>query len=66
MIAGTPDNVIPKLNKVLDVLRPGIFSFWLDGPVPGQGAAAMPGVAQPRRDSGHARAWQDARIGRPV
>jgi hypothetical protein len=26
--------VIPKLNKVLDVLRPGIFSFWLDGPVP--------------------------------
>jgi len=34
MIAGTPDNVIPKLCKVLDVLRPGIFSFWLDGPVP--------------------------------
>ena len=34
MIAGTPDNVIPKLNKVLDILRPGIFSFWLDGPVP--------------------------------
>ena len=34
MIAGTPDNVIPRLNKVLEVLRPGIFSFWLDGPVP--------------------------------
>jgi len=34
MIAGTPDNVIPKLKKVMDVLRPGIFSFWLDGPVP--------------------------------
>jgi alkanesulfonate monooxygenase SsuD/methylene tetrahydromethanopterin reductase-like flavin-dependent oxidoreductase (luciferase family) len=33
MIAGTPDSVIPKLCKVLDVLRPGIFSFWLDGPV---------------------------------
>jgi alkanesulfonate monooxygenase SsuD/methylene tetrahydromethanopterin reductase-like flavin-dependent oxidoreductase (luciferase family) len=33
MIAGTPDNVIPKLKKVIDVLRPGIFSFWLDGPV---------------------------------
>ena len=33
MIAGTPDNVIPKLYKILDVLRPGIFSFWLDGPV---------------------------------
>ena len=33
MIAGTPDNVIPKLRKVIDVLRPGIFSFWLDGPV---------------------------------
>lgn len=34
MIAGTPDNVIPKLNQILDILRPGIFSFWLDGPVP--------------------------------
>lgn len=33
MIAGTPDNVIGKLRKVLEVLRPGIFSFWLDGPV---------------------------------
>ena len=33
MIAGTPDNVIPKLRMILDVLRPGIFSFWLDGPV---------------------------------
>ena len=36
MIAGTPDTVIPKLKAVLDVLRPGIFSFWLDGPVPAQ------------------------------
>ena len=34
MIAGTPDNVIPKLKKIQDILRPGIFSFWLDGPVP--------------------------------
>ena len=34
MIAGTPDNVLPKLKKLLDVLRPGIFSFWLEGPVP--------------------------------
>src|SRR5579863_1471294 len=33
MIAGTPDHVIPKLKKVIDALRPGIFSFWLDGPV---------------------------------
>jgi alkanesulfonate monooxygenase SsuD/methylene tetrahydromethanopterin reductase-like flavin-dependent oxidoreductase (luciferase family) len=34
MIAGTPRTVIPKLKKVLSVLRPGIFSFWLDGPAP--------------------------------
>lgn len=34
MIAGTPDNVIPKLKQIMDILRPGIFSFWLDGPVP--------------------------------
>ena len=34
MIAGTPDYVIPRVKKVMDVLRPGIFSFWIDGPVP--------------------------------
>ena len=34
MIAGTPDHVIPRLKKILNVLRPGIFTFWLDGPVP--------------------------------
>ena len=34
MITGTPKSVIPKLRKVLSVLRPGIFSFWLDGPAP--------------------------------
>ncbi len=34
MIAGTPDSVIPQLRKVLEVLRPGIFSFWIDGPIP--------------------------------
>jgi alkanesulfonate monooxygenase SsuD/methylene tetrahydromethanopterin reductase-like flavin-dependent oxidoreductase (luciferase family) len=33
MIAGTPDYVIPRLRKVLEVLRPGILSFWLDGPI---------------------------------
>ena len=33
MIAGTPDHVIPRLKKVMSVLRPGIFTFWLDGPV---------------------------------
>ena len=34
MIAGTPEHVIPRLKKVMSVLRPGIFTFWLDGPVP--------------------------------
>jgi alkanesulfonate monooxygenase SsuD/methylene tetrahydromethanopterin reductase-like flavin-dependent oxidoreductase (luciferase family) len=34
MIAGTPDYVIPRLRHVLDVLRPGILSFWIDGPLP--------------------------------
>jgi len=33
MIAGTPKTVIPQIRKVLEVLRPGVFSFWLDGPV---------------------------------
>jgi hypothetical protein len=34
MIAGTPDYVIPRLKRVMDVLRPGILSFWIDGPLP--------------------------------
>ncbi len=34
MIAGTPDNVIAKLNEVSTILRPGIFGFWIDGPIP--------------------------------
>ncbi len=34
MIAGSPRTVVAKLRKVLSVLRPGIFSFWLDGPAP--------------------------------
>lgn len=34
MIAGTPDYVIPRVKNVLDVLRPGILSFWVDGPLP--------------------------------
>jgi alkanesulfonate monooxygenase SsuD/methylene tetrahydromethanopterin reductase-like flavin-dependent oxidoreductase (luciferase family) len=33
-IVGTPKTVIPKIKKILDVLRPGIFSFWQnDGPI---------------------------------
>jgi len=36
IIAGTPKSVMPKLRKVLQVLRPGIFSFWLDGPAPAE------------------------------
>jgi alkanesulfonate monooxygenase SsuD/methylene tetrahydromethanopterin reductase-like flavin-dependent oxidoreductase (luciferase family) len=34
MIAGTPDYVVPRLKRVMDVLRPGILSFWIDGPLP--------------------------------
>ena len=34
VICGTPKTVIPKLRKVLEVLRPGIFAFWQnDGPI---------------------------------
>lgn len=34
VICGTPETVIKKLRVVLDVLRPGIFSFWQnDGPI---------------------------------
>ena len=34
MIAGTPDYVIPRVKRVMDVLRPGILAFWVDGPLP--------------------------------
>ena len=34
MIAGTPDYAIPRLKHVMNVLRPGILSCWIDGPLP--------------------------------
>jgi alkanesulfonate monooxygenase SsuD/methylene tetrahydromethanopterin reductase-like flavin-dependent oxidoreductase (luciferase family) len=34
VICGTPKTVIPKIRKVLEVLRPGVFGFWQnDGPI---------------------------------
>jgi alkanesulfonate monooxygenase SsuD/methylene tetrahydromethanopterin reductase-like flavin-dependent oxidoreductase (luciferase family) len=34
LIRGTPKTVIPKLKRIIDVLRPGIFAFWNnDGPI---------------------------------
>jgi alkanesulfonate monooxygenase SsuD/methylene tetrahydromethanopterin reductase-like flavin-dependent oxidoreductase (luciferase family) len=34
MILGTPKTVIPKIKKILDLLRPGIFGIWhIEGPV---------------------------------
>jgi alkanesulfonate monooxygenase SsuD/methylene tetrahydromethanopterin reductase-like flavin-dependent oxidoreductase (luciferase family) len=37
VICGTPQTVIPKIRKVLEVLRPGIFGFWQnDGPISAQ------------------------------
>ncbi len=45
-----PDNVIPKLKKVQDILRPGIFSFWLDGSCKGEpvGLSPNPNCILPR------------------
>jgi hypothetical protein len=34
MIAGTPDYVVPRVKKVMDILRPSILAFWIDGPLP--------------------------------
>jgi alkanesulfonate monooxygenase SsuD/methylene tetrahydromethanopterin reductase-like flavin-dependent oxidoreductase (luciferase family) len=34
IITGSPKTLIKKLRYVLEVLRPGIFSFWIDGPYP--------------------------------
>ena len=34
LIRGTPKTVIPKLRKIMEVLRPGIFGLWQnDGPI---------------------------------
>ncbi len=34
VICGTPKTVLPKIRKVLEVLRPGVFGFWQnDGPI---------------------------------
>jgi alkanesulfonate monooxygenase SsuD/methylene tetrahydromethanopterin reductase-like flavin-dependent oxidoreductase (luciferase family) len=34
IVTGSPKTLIKKLRYIFEVLRPGIFSFWLDGPVP--------------------------------
>jgi alkanesulfonate monooxygenase SsuD/methylene tetrahydromethanopterin reductase-like flavin-dependent oxidoreductase (luciferase family) len=34
ILTGSPKTVIRKLRHILEVLRPGIFSIWLDGPIP--------------------------------
>lgn len=42
IIVGTPDQVIPKLKHVLEVLRPGIFNIWgPEGPVPHESVMHM-------------------------
>jgi hypothetical protein len=33
VVTGSPKTVVRKLRRILEVLRPGIFSFWLDGPL---------------------------------
>jgi len=34
MVTGSPKTLVKKLRHILEVLRPGVFSFWLDGPAP--------------------------------
>jgi alkanesulfonate monooxygenase SsuD/methylene tetrahydromethanopterin reductase-like flavin-dependent oxidoreductase (luciferase family) len=34
IVTGSPKTLVKKLRHILEVLRPGIFSFWLDGPIP--------------------------------
>jgi len=34
IVTGSPKTLAKKLRHILEVLRPGIFSFWLDGPIP--------------------------------
>jgi alkanesulfonate monooxygenase SsuD/methylene tetrahydromethanopterin reductase-like flavin-dependent oxidoreductase (luciferase family) len=34
IVTGSPKTLVKKLRHILEVLRPGIFSFWLDGPHP--------------------------------
>jgi alkanesulfonate monooxygenase SsuD/methylene tetrahydromethanopterin reductase-like flavin-dependent oxidoreductase (luciferase family) len=34
IVTGSPKTLVKKLRYIFEVLRPGIFSFWLDGPVP--------------------------------
>jgi hypothetical protein len=34
LIRGTPKTVIPKIRKILEILRPGVFGLWQnDGPI---------------------------------
>jgi hypothetical protein len=75
IITGTPKSVIPKLRKVLEVLRPGIFSFWLDGPSPREdrltclkllGTEVLPAVREIGKELGLADPFQIAPGSRPL
>jgi alkanesulfonate monooxygenase SsuD/methylene tetrahydromethanopterin reductase-like flavin-dependent oxidoreductase (luciferase family) len=42
IILGTPSDIIPKLKRVLDVLRPGILTIWgPEGPAPHEAVVHM-------------------------
>ena len=75
MITGTPKSVIPKLRKVLEVLRPGIFSFWIDGPSPREdrmtclkllGTEVMPAVREIGKELGLADPFEVQPGSRPL
>jgi hypothetical protein len=75
IITGTPKSVIPKLRKVLEVLRPGIFSFWLDGPAPQAdrmtclkllGTEVMPAVREIGKELGLTDPFEIAPGSRPL
>ncbi len=75
IITGTPKSVMPKLRHVLEVLRPGIFSFWLDGPAPLAdrmtclrllGTEVLPAVREIGKELGLADPFQIAPGSRPL
>jgi hypothetical protein len=76
VICGTPKSVIPKLRKVLEVLRPGIFAFWQnDGPISKEdrinnirliATEVMPAVRQIGRELGLNSPFEVAPGSRPL
>jgi alkanesulfonate monooxygenase SsuD/methylene tetrahydromethanopterin reductase-like flavin-dependent oxidoreductase (luciferase family) len=76
ILVGTPKTIIPKIRKVLEQLRPGLFSFWgPEGPIPHEktmrmlelaGQEVLPAMREMAKELGLTDPWEVELGSRPL